>query len=87
MNPLSNEEAWDLFKQQRGQGFPFSQDVEEIARDIINECDCLPIGIIAVARSTTRFFRKRQWKNALRNLRQSRVGLHHMEKADRKSVV
>ena len=81
VNPLSNEEAWDLFEQQLGQGILFSADVEQIARDIINECDCLPIGIIAVARSTTRFFRKRQWKNALRNLRQSRVGLHHMEKA------
>jgi disease resistance protein RPS2 len=81
VNPLSNEEAWDLFKQQLGQGILFSADVEQIARDIINECDCLPIGIISVARSTKRFRFKRQWKNALQNLRQSRVGLDHMEKA------
>jgi disease resistance protein RPS2 len=81
VNPLSNEEAWDLFRQQLGQDIPFSPDVEQIARDIINECDCLPIGIISVARSTKRFLYKRQWSNTLQNLRDSIVGLDDMEKA------
>jgi disease resistance protein RPS2 len=82
VNPLSNGEAWDLLKQQRRQGIPFSPpDAEQIARDTTNECDGLPLGVISLARSTRGFRYKRQWRNTLQNLRHSRDGLDHMEKA------
>jgi len=80
VNPLSNEEAWDLFKQRR-QGFPFpTPDAEQMARDTTNECDGLPLGVISLARSTKGFRYERQWRNTLKNLKESRDGLDDMEK-------
>jgi len=83
VKPLSDEEAWTLFPDKFGYDIPLSSKVERIAKHITRECDCLPLGIITMARCMKGVDDTHEWKNALEDMRQSRVGQDDMKKVFR----
>ncbi|KAL9344240.1 hypothetical protein Peur_061915 [Populus x canadensis] len=83
VKPLSDEEAWTLFTDKFEYDIPLSPKVERIAKHITRECDCLPLGIITMARCMKGVDDTHEWKNALEDMRQSRVGQDDMKKVFR----
>uniref|UniRef100_A0A3N7FBW0 Uncharacterized protein n=1 Tax=Populus trichocarpa TaxID=3694 RepID=A0A3N7FBW0_POPTR len=71
VKPLSEGEAWTLFKENLGRNIALSSEVEGIAKDIARECDGLPLGIITVAGSLRGVDDLHQWRNTLKKLRES----------------
>ncbi|KAJ9672731.1 hypothetical protein PVL29_026085 [Vitis rotundifolia] len=65
MEPLSEEEAWGLFNKTLERYNALSQKEEEIAKDIIKECGCLPLAIVTIARSMSVVYSITGWRNAL----------------------
>ncbi|XP_010999683.1 PREDICTED: probable disease resistance protein At4g27220 [Populus euphratica] len=76
VEPLSMEEAWALFMKVLGRIPP---EVEEIARSIASECAGLPLGIVTMAGTMRGVDDRCEWKNALEELKQSRVRKDDME--------
>jgi len=74
VNPLSDEEAWILFREILGHDTHLSTEVEQIAKSITKECDGLPLGIKTMAGTMKVVDGIHGWSNALERLRQSRVG-------------
>ncbi|KAI5557744.1 hypothetical protein BDE02_18G124100 [Populus trichocarpa] len=72
VKPLSESEAWDLFKEKLGHGITFYQEVERIAVDIARECAGLPLGIITIAGSLRRVDDLHEWRNTLKKLKESK---------------
>ncbi|KAL6328905.1 hypothetical protein AAG906_003922 [Vitis piasezkii] len=70
MEPLSEEEAWELFNKTLGRYNALSQKEEEIAKDIIKECSGLPLAIVTTARSMSVVYSIAGWRNALNELRE-----------------
>jgi disease resistance protein RPS2 len=76
VEPLSMEEAWALFMKVLGCIPP---EVEEIARSIASECAGLPLGIITIAGTMRGVDDRCEWRNALEDLKQSRIRKDDME--------
>ncbi|XP_073261749.1 probable disease resistance protein At1g61300 [Populus alba] len=76
VEPLSEGEAWDLFIDRLGRGFPL---YPEIAESIVKECDGLPLGIMTMARSMKGVDGKYRWRDALLKLRRLEIGPSDME--------
>ena len=72
VKPLSESEAWDLFKEKLGHGITFCQEVKRIAVDIARECAGLPLGIITIAGSLRRVDDLHEWRNTLKKLKESK---------------
>ncbi|XP_061944843.1 disease resistance protein RPS5-like [Populus nigra] len=79
VKPVSEEEAWTLFIERLGHVIAFSPEVEQIAKSITKECDGLPLGIITMAGTMKGVDDIHEWRNALEDLRQSRVRQDGME--------
>jgi len=71
VKPLSEGEAWTLFKENLEHDITLSSKVEGIAKAIARECDGLPLGIITVAGSLRGVDDLHQWRNTLTKLRES----------------
>ncbi|XP_073263023.1 probable disease resistance protein At4g27220 isoform X1 [Populus alba] len=71
VKPLSEGEAWTLFKENLGCGIALSSQVEGIAKDIARECAGLPLGIITVAGSLRGVNDLHEWRHTLKKLRES----------------
>jgi len=80
VNPLSDGDAWTLFREILGHDTHLSTEVEQIAKSITKECDGLPLGIKTMAGTMKVVDGIHGWSNALERLRQSRVGPNGMEK-------
>ncbi|XP_034922690.1 probable disease resistance protein At1g61300 [Populus alba] len=77
VEPLSEGEAWDLFKYRLGPagGAPYP----EIAESIVKECAGLPLGIVTMARCMKGVYVEYVWRDALLKLRRSEDGPGEME--------
>jgi len=79
VSPVLEEEAWTLFIERLGLQMALSPEVEQIAKSITKECDGLPLGIITMAGTMKGVEDIHEWRNALEDLRQSRVRKDDME--------
>ncbi|KAJ9671380.1 hypothetical protein PVL29_025193 [Vitis rotundifolia] len=70
MEPLSQEEAWELFNKTLERYNALSQNEEKIAKDIVKECGRLPLAIVTIARSMSVVYSISGWRNALNELRE-----------------
>jgi len=78
VKPISEEKAWTLFIKSLGHDITLCLEVEQIAKPITKECDGLPLGII-MAGAMKGVDAINEWRNALEDLRQSRVREDDME--------
>lgn len=62
------------FEAKVGVTFLFSQNLEAIAKLIVKECVYLPLAIITIGTSMKGVVNKREWRNALKKLRESTRG-------------
>ncbi|XP_034902527.2 putative disease resistance protein At4g10780 [Populus alba] len=76
VEPLSVEEAWALFMKVLGCIPP---EVEEIAKSMAKECGGLPLGIKTMAGTMRGVDDICEWRNALEELKQSRVWQEDMD--------
>ncbi|KAA8535390.1 hypothetical protein F0562_030393 [Nyssa sinensis] len=79
VEPLSTEEAWDLFMKNVWSDKVVDKKVEEIARSISMECAGLPLAIVTTARSMRDVDDIHDWRNALVELREPAEGLVDVE--------
>ncbi|XP_057948674.1 putative disease resistance protein At4g10780 isoform X2 [Malania oleifera] len=79
VEPLSEDEAWDLFMEKLKPYDEISPDVEVAARHIAGECGGLPLGIITMARSMRGVDDIREWSTVLKELRESKAGRTDMD--------
>nr|XP_048332967.1 probable disease resistance protein At1g52660 [Ziziphus jujuba var. spinosa] len=49
VEPLVEEEAWELFTEKLGNGKSFPPEIESIAKSLAKKCSGLPLGIITMA--------------------------------------
>ncbi|KAG5223967.1 disease resistance protein [Salix suchowensis] len=71
VKPLSEGEAWTLFMERLGHEITLSPVVEGIAKAVARECAGLPLGIITVAGSLRGVDNLNEWRNTLKELRES----------------
>ncbi|XP_054792834.1 probable disease resistance protein At4g27220 [Prosopis cineraria] len=76
---LSEEEAWDLFKDKVGEQVLSNANIQSIAREVAKECGGLPLAIVAVGRALRNTTNIREWENALAELRTSSTGIHTID--------
>ncbi|KAF8411215.1 hypothetical protein HHK36_003759 [Tetracentron sinense] len=76
---LSEEEAWDLFKEKVGDDRLLSLDIESTARNVARECDGLPLAIVTVGLALRNVYDATDWYNALDELRNSTGDIEGME--------
>ncbi|KAJ6857912.1 disease resistance protein [Populus alba x Populus x berolinensis] len=79
VSPILEEEAWTLFIERLGHDMALSPEVEQIAKSITNECDGLPLGIITMAGTMKGVEDIHEWRNALEELKQSRLWQEDMD--------
>ncbi|KAI5557763.1 hypothetical protein BDE02_18G125000 [Populus trichocarpa] len=79
VSPILEEEAWTLFIERLGHQMALSPEVEQIAKSITKECAGLPLGIITMAGTMKGVEDMHEWRNALEDLRESRVRKDDME--------
>lgn len=66
---LSNDEAWELFTVEFGMAL--APDVENVAREVVAECACMPPEIIKVCDAMRGNDDIREWRVALCDIRNS----------------
>ncbi|WRX29048.1 NB-ARC - like 10 [Theobroma cacao] len=66
---LSMDEAMQLFLSKVGQDMLPSPTLEWIMKDVLRECDGLPLAIVTIAGCMRGIFDPLEWKNALNELR------------------
>ncbi|XP_022734552.1 probable disease resistance protein At4g27220 [Durio zibethinus] len=66
---LSTDEAWQLFVSKVGQDMSPDPTLEPIMKDIVGECDGLPLAIVTVAGCMRGISDPLLWENALNELR------------------
>ncbi|XP_059276995.1 probable disease resistance protein At4g27220 [Lycium ferocissimum] len=76
---LSEEEAWDLFKQKVGDEVLASPRLKVVAKDVSKECGGLPLAIVTVGRALRRENDLRQWIIALSQLKSATGRIEGME--------
>jgi disease resistance protein RPS2 len=79
VEPISKEEAWALFIERLGHDTTLSPEVEQIAKSVARECAGLPLGIITMAATMRGVVDVREWRNALEELKESKVRKDDME--------
>ncbi|KAI9215722.1 hypothetical protein POPTR_T045200v4 [Populus trichocarpa] len=79
VEPISKEEAWALFIERLGHDTALSPEVEQIAKSVARECAGLPLGVITMAATMRGVVDVREWRNALEELRESKVRKDDME--------
>ncbi|RWR90798.1 putative disease resistance protein isoform X1 [Cinnamomum micranthum f. kanehirae] len=79
VDALTEDESWILFKEKIGADFVLSPEIEQIAKDVVKECDGLPLGIITVGAAMRGVDDIRIWRNALEDLKNSRPDLEGLE--------
>uniref|UniRef100_A0A2K1R9Z5 Uncharacterized protein n=1 Tax=Populus trichocarpa TaxID=3694 RepID=A0A2K1R9Z5_POPTR len=79
VKPISKEEAWALFIERLGHDTALSPEVEQIAKSVARECAGLPLGIITMAATMRGVVDVREWRNALEELKESKVRKDDME--------
>ncbi|KAJ9672734.1 hypothetical protein PVL29_026088 [Vitis rotundifolia] len=78
VEPLYEDEAWELFNRTLHRYNALSQKEEETANDIVKECAELPLAIVKTARSTSVGYDITEWRNALNELREHVKGQEHI---------
>ncbi|KAL9170493.1 hypothetical protein ABFS82_04G148100 [Erythranthe guttata] len=76
---LSEDEAWELFRETLGQETALSHPIQHVAKSMAEVCDGLPLGIITVAGGMRGETDVRVWRDALVELKESVMGQHEME--------
>jgi disease resistance protein RPS2 len=79
VKPILKEEAWALFIERLGHDTTLSPEVEQIAKSVARECAGLPLGIITMAATMRGVVDVREWRNALEELKESKVRKDDME--------
>ncbi|XP_057948507.1 disease resistance protein RFL1-like isoform X2 [Malania oleifera] len=79
VEPLSNEEAWELFMEELKPYDKLSPDVKVAAMSMAKECRGLPLGIITMARSMRGVNDIHEWRTVVKELRESKSGRPDME--------
>ncbi|XP_057948731.1 probable disease resistance protein At1g15890 [Malania oleifera] len=79
VEPLSNDEAWELFMEKLKPYDTLSMDVKVAAMSLARECRGLPLGIITMARSMRGVDDIHEWRTAVKELRESNSGRPDME--------
>ncbi|XP_073262927.1 probable disease resistance protein At4g27220 [Populus alba] len=79
VSPILEEQAWTLFIERLGHDMALSPEVEQIAKSITKECDGLPLGIITMAGTMKGVEDIHEWRNALEELKQSRLWQEDMD--------
>lgn len=79
VEPLSEEEAWNLFKEKLGHAKALPLDIIEIAHFLVKRCGGLPLGIITMAASMRGVNDIHQWRNVLEELKKPTVGQGDIE--------
>ncbi|THF99515.1 hypothetical protein TEA_002967 [Camellia sinensis var. sinensis] len=82
VEPLSKEEAWNLFwkKLCNGEDTTLSPEVIDIAKFVAAKCDGLPLGIITMAGSMRGVDDIREWRNVFEELKERTMGHEDMER-------
>uniref|UniRef100_A0A6N2L2I6 NB-ARC domain-containing protein n=1 Tax=Salix viminalis TaxID=40686 RepID=A0A6N2L2I6_SALVM len=70
VKPLYEDESWTLFMEKLGHDMEISQKIEGIAKDVVRECDGLPLGIITIAKSLRGVDDLHEWSTTLKKLKE-----------------
>ncbi|XP_057957020.1 disease resistance protein RPS5-like isoform X2 [Malania oleifera] len=79
VEPLSNDEAWELFMRKLEPHDELSPDVKVAAMSMAKECKGLPLGIITLATSMRGVDDIHEWRTVVEELRKSKSGRPDME--------
>ncbi|KAL7167463.1 hypothetical protein ACSBR2_038010 [Camellia fascicularis] len=79
VEPLSEEEAWDLFRGKLGQHTTLSPEVKNIAMSVAAKCSGLPLGIITMAASMRGVNDICEWRSVFEELKVFTMGQEDME--------
>ena len=78
---LTDNEAWDLFRDKVGDEALASPDIQLIAKSVAKECMGLPLGIVTVGRALRNATDISEWEISLVGLRASAVNIEQMEES------
>ncbi|KAK7812560.1 putative disease resistance protein, partial [Quercus suber] len=81
MELLSKEESWNLFLDIVGHDILNTPNFEAILKEVVKECNDLPLAIITIARSLKNVVHASEWRNALEELRTSIKGPNNIDSA------
>ncbi|KAH9688153.1 putative disease resistance protein [Citrus sinensis] len=81
---LEKEEAWSLFKKMAGD-YVEGSELEEVARNVAEECAGLPVSIVTVARAL-RNKRISEWKHAREQLKRPLSNFNDVQQAAFKAI-
>ncbi|KAE8678082.1 hypothetical protein F3Y22_tig00111445pilonHSYRG00113 [Hibiscus syriacus] len=79
VNPLEEEEAWDLFLEKVGRDILNIPGVESIAKQISERCAGLPLTLIHIATSMKGIDNLSEWGNALKELSEGKNSVGGLE--------
>ncbi|KAL5540011.1 hypothetical protein UlMin_043966 [Ulmus minor] len=79
VEPLSAEDAWELFLETLGRETSLSPQIEVIARSLVRNCDGLPLGIVTMAGCMKGVDDICEWRNALEAMEESKAAQEDME--------
>jgi disease resistance protein RPS2 len=79
VEPISSQEAWTLFMDKLGHDTLLPPEVEQIEKFVARECAGLPLGIITMAETMRGVVDICEWRNALHELKESKVRKEDME--------
>ncbi|XP_054819754.1 disease resistance protein RPS5-like isoform X2 [Prosopis cineraria] len=79
VEPLNEEDGWELFKTTLGSHMMQSSEVEPIASTVAKQCEGLPLAIVTIARSMKGKEGKREWSHLLECLQNLDKGQSDME--------
>ncbi|KAK7327956.1 hypothetical protein VNO77_22049 [Canavalia gladiata] len=78
---LTDNEAWDLFRDKVGEATLASPDIQQIAKHVAKECMGLPLGIVTVGRALRNATDISEWEISLMALKASTVNMEQMEES------
>ena len=81
MELLSEEESWNLFLDTVGHDILHTPNFEAIVKEVVKECNNLPLAIITIAGSLKNVVHASEWRNALEELRTSIKGPNNIDSA------
>ena len=81
MELLSEEESWNLFLDTVGYDILHTPNFEAIVKEVVKECNNLPLAIITIAGSLKNAVHASEWRNALEELRTSIKGPNNIDSA------
>ncbi|KAL5545436.1 hypothetical protein UlMin_005123 [Ulmus minor] len=79
VQPLSPEEAWELFLETLVLETSLRPQIEVIARSLVRNCDGLPLGIVTMAGCMKGVDDICEWRNALERMEESKAAQEDME--------